>query len=117
MEWSSSIPTDARKRPVASNDNDVTARWWNPLISLKSSHVTLFHTQIVGSLPTCPVAMISRSGCIARHTMSSVCVVKNCCVCSALSYAIPVAPCVRRRTRRAKKVRIVSRLLPGCPFF
>jgi hypothetical protein len=63
-------------------------------------------------LPTCPVAMISRSGCIARHTMSSVCVVKNCCVCSALSYAIPVAPCVRWRMRRAKKDRESSFWVP-----
>ena len=84
-EWSSSKPTDARYLPVPSNDSDTTALWWNPFSSASSSHVVDDQTQMVGSLPTCPVAMISRSGCMASETMSSVCMVKNCWVCSRLS--------------------------------
>ena len=84
-EWSSSRPTLLRNRPVPSKDRDTTALRWNPFSSARSSHVVLDQTQMLGSRPAWPVATSSPSGCIAMHSTSSVCAVKNCCACSFAS--------------------------------
>ena len=73
IEWSRSSPTVATFVPSLLNPTDATPRSWNPRSVDSVAIVSALHRFTIGTFPTCPVAMITLSGCSASDTMSSVC--------------------------------------------